>query len=100
MEILWVLTLLSLANGKLKIESLKDVTIYAEDLGEAQLYHQTWKLINAVESDNLYFRLHQVQIALEFTKDQCKGDCYEAREIQLLTGQLDRIKILHSNLHP
>ena len=98
MEFIWLLALLGFSHGKLTTKSLDDVIVYAEDLGEVRLYHQSGTLINVLDSDNLYNRLHQVHTALELVQEQCNGHCYEAREIELITGRLDRVKLLHYNL--
>ena len=71
MEFIWLLALLGFSHGKLTTKSLDDVIVYAEDLGEVRLYHQSWTLINVIDSDNLYNRLHQIHTALELVKEQC-----------------------------
>ena len=87
------------STAKITKKPLQDVTVFAENLGETKLYHQTWKVIVVINSQNLYDRLHQVDTALEYAQDQCKGDCYENAEIKLLAGRLDRLKLLYSHLY-
>ena len=84
---------------KITKKPLQDVTVFVENLEKTKPYHRALKVIIVIDSQNLYDRLHQVDRALEYAQDQCKGDCYENAEIKLLTRLLDRLKLLYSHLY-
>ena len=99
MKTFLMMFLAATSTAKITTKPLQDVTVFAENLGETKLYHQIWKVIVVIDNPNLYDRLHQVDTALEYAQDQCEGDCFENAEIKLLTGRLDRLKLLYSYLY-
>ena len=66
METFLVMFLTATFRAKITTKHIQDVTVFAKNLEEAKLYHQTWKVIIVIDSQNLYDRLHQVDTTLEY----------------------------------
>ena len=62
-------------------KSLKHTTVFAEDIGPAHLYHETWNLIVAVETENINERFIKLCEIYTTTLMMCLLSTYCASKI-------------------
>ena len=84
---LWLLKIIS---AEIITTDLTGVTIYLEELGQAQLYHDTWNIIFGVGTNDIDDRLGSLQSAFSTASYQC-DNCLERFELNLIQSRIQRL---------
>ena len=90
MTTLILLWLLKIISAEIITTDLTGVTIYSEELGQAQLYHDTWNIILGVGTNDIDDRLGSLQSAFAAASYQC-DDCLERFELNLIQSRTQRL---------
>ena len=85
MRTTWVILSFISSISCLKVTPLNNVTIFAEDLGDARLYHENCHLYVSVDVDNVHTRFDNSMEQYEVTSKMC-ANCINSR-MQRLDSQ-------------
>ena len=79
-----------MTQGTITITPLNNSVAYMEDLGQARLYHQTWRIIGTIDTTSLTKRCDEIWQMKNNLLTSCQGKCQEITEIKLLRTRLTR----------
>ena len=90
MRIIWVILSFISFIFSLKVIPLHNVTIFAEDLGDARLYHETWHSYVSIDVDNIHTRFNNIMELYEVTSEMCEN-CIEQIVLTLISSRMQRL---------
>ncbi|XP_033217210.1 uncharacterized protein LOC117172981 [Belonocnema kinseyi] len=73
--------------------------ISEEEIGKANSYHDSWKLLTQVNMTNTLQRANSIQRTLDLAIRECSDECLEGHDIRAVTGRFDRLKTKQGILH-
>lgn len=78
--------------GNFTLVPLNDITIFAENLGPARLYHSTWQLYVSIDTAEIENRSQQLESLYNSLTLMCLQQCSEQLEIDILKGRIQRLE--------
>ncbi|XP_051170402.1 uncharacterized protein LOC127287486 [Leptopilina boulardi] len=88
--LLWCALILSI-KADVHLKNLEDTTIFAENLGITKLFHETWKLILGIDTNNFKTRLAEITEIYSRASALC-NNCSEKYELNLLRNRINRLE--------
>lgn len=95
--LLKIIALSTLIQADIVVKPLKNIPIFAENLGTTSLYHRTWKLIIGVDTSTIENRFQQILKAYEKASNLCP-ECQDKFELHSICNRINRIEDLKVTL--